>query len=85
MKLVGMLDSPFVRRLAITMRLLGIEYEHHSQSVVAGYETFKNINPLAKAPTLVLDDGGQRVVEVRVVPLAEVVPPHVHAGSPIGK
>lgn len=57
MKLVGMLDSPFVRRLAITMRLLGIDYEHQSQSVVAGYETFKNINPLAKAPTLVLDDG----------------------------
>jgi glutathione S-transferase len=57
MKLVGMLDSPFVRRLAITMRMLGIDYEHESRSVVAGYESFKDVNPLAKVPTLVLDDG----------------------------
>ena len=54
MRLVGMLDSPFVRRLAITMRMLGIEHEHHSQSVVGGYETFKTINPLAKAPTRIV-------------------------------
>jgi glutathione S-transferase len=51
-----MLDSPFVRRLAITMRMLGIEHEHHSPSVVAGYDTFKTINPLAKAPTLALSE-----------------------------
>jgi glutathione S-transferase len=57
MKLVGMLDSPFVRRVAITMRMLGVEYRHESRSVVAGYESFKSVNPLAKVPTLVCDDG----------------------------
>ncbi len=57
MKLVGMLDSPFVRRLAITMRMLGIEFDHESRSVVAGYESFKDVNPLARVPTLILDDG----------------------------
>lgn len=57
MKLVGMLDSPFVRRVAITMRMLGIPYEHVNQSVVAGYADFQKINPLAKAPTLIFDDG----------------------------
>jgi len=57
MKIVGMLDSPFVRRLAITMRMLDLDYEHDSRSVVAGYETFKDVNPLAKVPTLILDDG----------------------------
>ena len=57
MKLVGMLDSPFVRRVAITMRMLGMDYEHESRSVVAGYESFKDVNPLAKVPTMILDDG----------------------------
>ena len=57
MKLVGMLDSPFVRRVAITMRMLGMDYEHDSRSVVSGYETFKDVNPLAKVPTMILDDG----------------------------
>jgi len=57
MKIVGMLDSPFVRRLAITMRMLGIEYEHESMSVLAGYQSFKDVNPLAKVPTLIFDDG----------------------------
>lgn len=28
MKLIGMLDSPFVRRVAISMRLLGLPFEH---------------------------------------------------------
>lgn len=57
MKLVGMLDSPFVRRLAITMRMLDIEFEHDPKSVLAGYESFKDVNPLAKVPTLIFDDG----------------------------
>jgi len=61
MKIVGMLDSPFVRRLAITMRMLDLDYEHDSRSVVAGYETFKDVNPLAKVPTLILDDGEMMV------------------------
>ena len=73
MKLVGMLDSPFVRRLAITMRMLGIEHEHHSQSVVAGYETFKTINPLAKAPTLMLDDGEMMIESSLIISHVEAL------------
>ena len=73
MKLIGMLDSPFVRRLAITMRMLGIEYEHHSQSVVAGYDTFKTINPLAKAPTLVLDDGEMMIESSLIISHVEAL------------
>ncbi len=75
MKLVGMLDSPYVRRLAITMRVLGIDYEHHSQSVVAGYETFKDINPLARVPTLVLDDGEMMIESSLIIRYLEA-----HAG-----
>lgn len=57
MLLVGMLDSPYVRRAAITGTLLGLEFEHRSVSVFRHMETFRAINPLIKAPSLVCDDG----------------------------
>ena len=57
MKLIGMLDSPFVRRVAISMRLLGLPFEHAAVSVFRGFDAFQRINPVVKAPTLVCDDG----------------------------
>ena len=57
MKLVGMLDSPYVRRVAISMKLMGIDFEHQSLSVFRTFEEFRAINPVVKAPTLVCDDG----------------------------
>lgn len=57
MQLIGMLDSPFVRRVAITMQMLGIEYERRPLSVLSTYEEFRTVNPLVKVPTLVCDDG----------------------------
>jgi glutathione S-transferase len=57
MKLIGMLDSPYVRRVAISAKHLGIPLEHQSVSVFRHFEQFQQINPVVKAPTLVLDDG----------------------------
>ncbi|EJL92470.1 glutathione S-transferase [Pseudomonas sp. GM102] len=57
MKLIGMLDSPYVRRVAISAKCLGISLEHESVSVFRNFEQFQQINPVVKAPTLVLDDG----------------------------
>jgi len=57
MKLIGMLDSPYVRRVAISMRLLGLPFEHAAISVFRGFDEFSAINPVVKAPTLVCDDG----------------------------
>src|SRR5471030_2532243 len=57
MKLIGMLDSPYVRRVAISAQHLGIALEHDSVSVFRHFEQFQQINPVVKAPTLVLDDG----------------------------
>ncbi|MHC8338788.1 glutathione S-transferase family protein [Pseudomonas sp. HLT2-19-2] len=57
MKLIGMLDSPYVRRVAISAKRLGISLEHQSVSVFRHFEQFQQINPVVKAPTLVLDDG----------------------------
>ena len=57
MLLVGMLDSPYVRRAAIAGTVLGIAFEHQSVSVFRHMERFRAINPLIKAPSLVADDG----------------------------
>ncbi len=57
MQLVGMLDSPYVRRAAISLRLLGVPFVHRPVSVFSTFEQFRDINPVVKAPTLVCDDG----------------------------
>lgn len=57
MQLIGMLDSPYVRRTAISLRMLGIPFAHRPLSVFRDFDTFRKLNPLVKAPTLVCDDG----------------------------
>ena len=57
MQVIGMLDSPYVRRVAISLNLLGLPFEHRSISVFRAFEQFHSINPVVKAPTLVCDDG----------------------------
>lgn len=57
MQLIGMLDSPYVRRVAVSLRLLGLPFEHRSISVFSTFEQFRQINPVVKAPSLVCDDG----------------------------
>ncbi|OCW23379.1 glutathione S-transferase family protein [Pseudomonas sp. S3E12] len=57
MKLIGMLDSPYVRRVAISLDLYGVDFMHEPLSVFRTFDEFAQINPVVKAPTLVLDDG----------------------------
>ncbi len=57
MVLVGMLDSPYVRRVAVSMRLMGLAFDHRSLSVFRTFDEFRAVNPVVKAPSLVCDDG----------------------------
>ncbi|UMM07457.1 glutathione S-transferase family protein [Gluconobacter frateurii] len=57
MKLIGKLDSPYVRRVAISLTLMDIPFEHLSLSVFRDKAAFADINPLLKAPTFVTQDG----------------------------
>ena len=66
MKLIGMLDSPYVRRVAICLKLLKLDFEHQSISVFSTYDAFAKINPVVKAPTLILDNG-QSVMDSTVI------------------
>jgi len=73
MQLIGMLDSPYVRRAAISLRLLGLPYEHKSLSVFRNYEDFRGINSVVKAPTLVCDDGQVLIDSSLIIDYAETV------------
>jgi glutathione S-transferase len=66
MKLIGMLDSPYVRRVAICLKLLKLDFEHQSISVFSTYDQFAKFNPVVKAPTLIADDG-RAVMESSVI------------------
>ncbi|MGB3294499.1 MAG: glutathione S-transferase [Phormidesmis sp.] len=57
MRLIGMLDSPYVRRVAIALNHLNLPFEHSFLSVFRDMDAFRQINPLIKAPTLVCDNG----------------------------
>lgn len=57
MELIGLLDSPFVRRVAVSLLALRVPFTHRPVSVFRGFDTFKGLNPVVKAPTLRADDG----------------------------
>ena len=76
MQLVGMLDSPFVRRVAVSMKLMGLAFEHRNLSVFRDFDAFRAINPAVKAPTLVCDDGTVLMESTLILDhLESLVPP----------
>jgi glutathione S-transferase len=57
MILFGQFDSPFVRRVAVTMTHYGMGFERRTLSVFGDFDDLQGVNPLGKVPALVLDDG----------------------------
>jgi glutathione S-transferase len=82
MELIGMLDSPYVRRVAIGLQLLGLPFTHRSISVFRGVDQLAPINPVLKAPTLVADDGTVLMDSTLILAWAHTVAaPRTLAGS----
>lgn len=57
MILIGQYDSPFVRRVAVSLQHYGFTYEHRPWSVWAQADEIAKFNPLRRVPVLLLDDG----------------------------
>jgi glutathione S-transferase len=57
MILIGQYDSPFVRRVAIALRLYELPFEHRPWSTFGDGDKIAPYNPLRRVPTLVLDSG----------------------------
>jgi len=62
MILVGQYDSPYVRRVAVSLRVLGFEYRHDTRSVFADFDAMRKVNPLGRIPSLVMD-GGETLID----------------------
>src|SRR4051812_28993575 len=75
MILIGQYDSPFVRRVAITLKTYGLDYEHRPWSVWGDAEKIAAHNPLRRVPTLLLPDGTALVETFAILDaLDEMVP-----------
>ena len=57
MMLIGQYDSPFVRRVAIALRLYELPFEHQPWSTFSDADKIAAYNPLRRVPTLVLASG----------------------------
>lgn len=73
MELIGMLDSPYVRRVAVTLHLLEQPFVHRPISVFSTFDQFQAINPVVKAPTLVCDDGRTLMDSTLIIDHVETV------------
>ncbi len=57
MILVGQYDSPYTRRVAVSLGLLGFAFEQDPRSVFADFDSMRTTNPLGRVPSLILADG----------------------------
>ena len=67
-----MLDSPYVRRAAISFPLLGLRFEHLSLSVFRTYDQFQRFNPVV--PSLICDVGTVIRDSTLIIKHAEAMP-----------
>jgi glutathione S-transferase len=80
MQLIGMLDSPYVRRVAVSLQLLRIPFEHRVISVFSGFDAFRHINPVVKAPSLVCADGSLLMESSLILDYAEALATEAGSG-----
>ena len=71
MQLIGMLDSPYVRRVAVSLQLLEVPFEHRAISVFSTFEQFRQLNPVVKAPSLICADGSVLMDSTLILDYAE--------------
>jgi glutathione S-transferase len=89
MQLIGMLDSPFVRRVAVTLLVAKVPFRHRPISLFRHIDQFAALSPLLKAPSLVLDDGAVLVESNVILDYLGAIHPAVDAlamgrsGSPL--
>ena len=57
MVLIGRYRSPFTRRVAVALRLLGFDYEHRPYTAWRNLQEVRASNPVGRVPALILDSG----------------------------
>jgi glutathione S-transferase len=84
MILVGQYDSPYVRRVAVSLHHFGIPFERAPLSTFRDVEAMRRLDPTLRIPALVLDDGETLTdshaildwLDDEVGPERALIPPH---------
>ncbi|MFN4141447.1 glutathione S-transferase family protein [Aestuariivirga sp.] len=84
MILVGQFDSPFVRRVAVTLNHYHMPYERNTMSVFRNAPEMQKINPLIRVPSLILESGETLIDSSAIIdhldeaagPARAMTPPH---------
>jgi glutathione S-transferase len=82
MILIGMFDSPYVRRVAVTLQHYAMPFEHRDWSVGRDFEQIRRFNPLGRVPTLVLDDEAVLVESAAILDFLDELAGPEHALLP---
>jgi glutathione S-transferase len=82
MQLIGMLDSPYVRRVAIVLIMAKTPFIHRPISLFRHIDQFSKFNPLLKAPTLLTDDGVTLMDSSVILDFLAGVDPRIAAQAP---
>jgi glutathione S-transferase len=76
MKLVGVLLSPFVRRVAVSLNILSLPFELEEVFVFGEPDIVRRYNPLVRIPVLTLQDGANLVESGAILDeIEQMVPP----------
>jgi len=84
MKLIGTYLSPYARRVGAALISRGLPFDHEPVNGYREFEAARRYNPVAKVPSLVLDDGEVLIDSTAILDyLAELTPaaPLIPAGS----
>ena len=84
MILVGQFDSPFARRVAVTLNHYRMPYTRNPISVFRDMEEMRKINPLVRVPSLILESGEILIDSSAIIdhldemagPARALTPPH---------
>lgn len=84
MILVGQYDSPFVRRVAVTLHHYGMPFARNTISVFGDAKKMREINPLVRIPSLILESGEVMIDSGAIIdhldevagPARAMTPPH---------
>jgi glutathione S-transferase len=82
MQLIGMLDSPYVRRVAGTALIAEVPFQHRPISLFRHIDEFVKLSPLLKAPSLIADDGTVLVESSVILEFLATISPSVAAMKP---
>src|SRR4051812_25759813 len=82
MILLGQYDSPFVRRVAITLHYYGLPFEHRPWSVWGDADKIAQYNPLRRVPTLLLEDRSALVETFAILDYIDELAPQERVLAP---